>query len=88
MLELLLVHILTHLALLQASMSLMRALATVWAVSEDQVQQHIALTKPTLQTSHTDVSIGRAVLPLAVQTTNGGLLSPANANKVSLLALV
>ena len=67
---------------LQASLSLVRALAAVWAVSEEQVQHHICLTKPALQTSHSDVTIGRAVLPLAAQSTNGGMLSPANANKV------
>ena len=67
---------------LQASISLVRALAAVWAVSEEQVQQHLWLCKPALQTSHSDVTIGRAVLPLAAQTTNGGMLSPANANKV------
>ena len=63
-------------------MSLVRALAAVWAVSEEQVQQHLVLTKPALQTSHSHVSIGRAVLPLAAESTNSGMLSPANANQV------
>lgn len=74
--------------LLQASISLVRALAAVWAVSEEHIQQHIVLTKPALQTSHSEVSIGRAVLPLAAASSQGGMLSPANANKVSRSALL
>lgn len=68
---------------LQAHLGLARALAAVWALGEEQVQQHCILNKPALRSSQADVSIGRAVLPVVAQADYTGMLAPANANQVS-----
>lgn len=68
---------------MQARLSLLRALAALWGLTEEQVQQYNLLRKPTMQISRADISIGRARLPvLASQDKQPGLLVAANANKV------
>ena len=42
---------------LQARMSLLRALAAVWRVGEEQVQLYTALRKPSLHTSQTEAPL-------------------------------
>ena len=67
---------------LQARLSLLRALAALWGLSEDEVKQYSVLNKPSLQTSQAKISIGRALLPaLASQSIQSGL-TPASSNKV------
>ena len=67
---------------LQARLSLLRALAALWGLTEDQVQQYSVLNKPSLQTSQAEISLGRAILPaLASQSIQPGL-TPASSNKV------
>lgn len=51
-------------ALLQAGAQLLRALAALWAVPEDAVQQYVALHKPAVQAGAADLAVGRATLPL------------------------
>lgn len=51
-------------ALLQASEQLLRALAALWAVTPEAVQQHTTLHKPAVQAGAADLSVGRATLPL------------------------
>jgi len=69
--------------LLQARLSLLRALAAVWRVGEEQVQLYTALGKPSLQTSQTEATIGRATLPvLTTHSKQPGLTSAPNSNKV------
>ena len=64
-------------------MSLLRALAAVWRVGEDQVQLYTSLSKPSLQTSPSEATIGRAVLPvLTLQAKQPSLTSATNSNKV------
>lgn len=64
-------------------MSLLRALAALWRVGEDQVQLYTSLSKPSLQTSPSEATIGRAVLPvLTTQAKQPSLTSATNSNKV------
>ena len=68
---------------LQARMSLLRALAAVWQVGEEQVQLYTALRKPSLHTSQTEATIGRAtLLLLSIHSKQPGLTSAPNSNKV------
>ncbi|KAL3144110.1 hypothetical protein ABBQ32_003901 [Trebouxia sp. C0010 RCD-2024] len=68
----------------EAHLSLVRALAALWGLIEDQVQQYSVLNKPSMHISLADVSIGRAVLPmLASPTAQPGLTTPASASKGS-----
>lgn len=70
-------------AAVQARLSMLRALAALWGLSEEQVQHYSILNKPSLHISQAEVSIGRAVLPMLVsQSTQPGLITPANSNKV------
>jgi hypothetical protein len=48
----------------QAGDQLLRALAALWAVPAEAVQQYAALHKPALQAGAADLSVGRATLPL------------------------
>lgn len=67
----------------QAHLSLVRSLAALWGLNEDQVQQYTVLNKPSMHISPADVSIGRAVLPkLASTSAQPGLTTPASSNKV------
>ena len=69
--------------LLQARLSLLRALAAVWRVGEEQVQLYTALSKPSLHTSQTEATIGRAMLPvLTIHSKQPGLTSAPNSNRV------
>ena len=52
------------LPMLQAGAQLLRALAALWAVPEDVVQQYVALHKPAVQAGAADLAVGRATLPL------------------------
>lgn len=62
---------------------MLRALAALWGLNEEQVQHYSALNKPLMHISQAEVSIGRAVLPMLVsQSTQPGLITPANSNKV------
>ena len=71
------------LAVLQARLSLLRALASLWVLSEEQVQQYAVLNKPALQLSQAELCIGRALLPrAAAQGAQPGLAAAANSNKV------
>ncbi|KAL0049173.1 hypothetical protein WJX82_008148 [Trebouxia sp. C0006] len=68
----------------EARMSLLRALAAVWQVGEEQVQLYTALRKPSLHTSQTEATIGRATLPvLSIHSKQPGLTSAPNSNKGS-----
>ena len=68
---------------LQARLSLLRALAAVWRVGEEQVQLYTSLSKPCLHTSQTEATIGRATLPvLSTHSKQPGLTSTPNFNKV------
>lgn len=49
---------------LQAGAQLLRALAALWAVPEEAVQQYVALHKPAVQAGAADLAVGRATLPL------------------------
>ena len=42
----------------------MRALAALWAVPADAVQQYAALHKPAVQAGEADLAVGRATLPM------------------------
>ncbi|KAL0028971.1 hypothetical protein WJX77_009058 [Trebouxia sp. C0004] len=68
----------------EARLSLLRALAAVWRVGEEQVQLYTALSKPSLHTSQTEATIGRATLPmLSTHSKQPGLTSAPNSNKGS-----
>lgn len=70
-------------AAVQARLSMLRALAALWGLSEEQVQQYTALNKPSMHLSQTEVFIGRAVLPMLVsQSQQFSPATPANSNKV------
>jgi hypothetical protein len=65
----------------QAGDQLLCALAALWAVPAEAVQQYAALHKPALQAGAADLSVGRAMLPLldaaagrqALATAAGGV---------------
>lgn len=62
---------------------MLRALAALWGMHEEQVQQYTALNKPSMHLSPAEVSIGRAVLPMLVsQSQQFSPITPANSNKV------
>ena len=53
-----------HCCAAQAGDQLLRALAALWAVPAEAVQQYAMLHKPALQAGAADLSVGRATLPL------------------------
>ena len=66
-------------------MSLLRALAALWGLGDEQVQLYASLAKPSMHAGQVEVSIGRATLPhLAPPSAKQpASASMANANKVS-----
>ena len=48
----------------QAGEQLLHALAALWALPAEAVQQYAALHKPAVQAGATDLAVGRATLPL------------------------
>ena len=66
----------------EARLSLLRALAAVWGVGEEQVQLHTALNKPSLRLNQSEAIIGRATLPVLASQSQHSSLTATNTNKV------
>lgn len=47
----------------QARRKVLTAMLAVWALPEDVLEQYLVLSKPMIQDSSADVTVGRAVLP-------------------------
>lgn len=55
----------------------MAALAALWSVSPETVQQYSALHKPAVQAGSVDLSVGRATLPLVDAAAGRAALAAA-----------
>ena len=63
----------------QAHRRLLAAVAALWALPQESLDQYLTLRKPSLTQTASDVHVGRASLPRAAQPSNHDPALPAKA---------